>query len=117
MGTVPGDGTGVEPYRVNVGLDIAWQIRAWPPLIQLEATPDFLEFRARLGLGRFFGPWRVEREQVTKIFRGRRWLNPTPSVSIWGKDNLDWIVFTYGPAPLLLTLEELGYPVDWLFRN
>ena len=51
MDTVPGDGAGVEPYRINVGLDNQ-------------------KFRA-----------------------------------------------TFGPEPLLLTLEVLGYPVDWLVPN
>lgn len=61
MERAAGDGISSEPYRVNVGLDISGEIRAWPPLIQLEATPDLLEFRTRLGLGRFLGPWSVER--------------------------------------------------------
>ncbi|WP_427006424.1 hypothetical protein [Pseudarthrobacter sp. H2] len=44
-------------------------------------------------------------------------LNPTPSLGIWGEGNLDWTVFGHHPGPLLLTLEDLGYPVDWDFRG
>lgn len=65
MDRAAGNGLDSELYRVNVGLDISWEIRAWPPLIQLEATPGRLEFRARLGLGRLLGPWSVEHAQVT----------------------------------------------------
>jgi len=112
MDTVPGDGTRVEPYRVIVGFDNQ-QLRATVPLIELAATPERLEFRARFGLGRFMGPWRVERAQVTRVFRARGLMSDC--IAIRGSHYLDWTIFTFSPDPILLTLEELGYPVDWLY--
>lgn len=79
------------------------------------ATPERLEVRARFGLGRFAGPWRVERAQVTKVFRARvLW---SDCVGIRDNQNVDWTVLTFSPDPILLTLGELGYPVDWVYRT
>jgi hypothetical protein len=89
-------------------------IRATIPLIELTATPERLEFRARFGLGLLLGPWRFERKQVTRIFAGPGWFSDC--LRIQG-DHPDMKVFTYSPAPLMLTLEELGYPVDWISRQ
>lgn len=110
MDTVPEEGARVEPYRVIVGLDNQ-KFRATAPLIELFATPDWLEFRARFGLGRLMGPWRAERAQVTKIYRVRGLISD--GVGIQG-DSIHWIAFPFRVEPLLLTLEEMGYPVDWL---
>jgi hypothetical protein len=108
------NGTGFEPYRVIVGLDNQ-KFRATAPLIELVATPDRLEFHARFGLGRLMGPWRVERAQVTKIYRVRGLISD--GVGIQGNDSLHWIAFPFRVEPLLLTLEEMGYPVDWLWLS
>jgi hypothetical protein len=107
------EGSSIGPYRANIGMEYR-TIRATIPLIELTATPERLEFRARFGLGLFLGPWRFEREQVTKIFAGPGWFSDC--VHIQG-ERPDMRVFTYGPGPLMLTLEELGYPVDWLSRR
>ena len=109
----PRDGSSVGPCRVNVGMEYR-TIRATIPLIELTATPERLEFRARFGLGLFLGPWRFERKQVTRIFAGPGWFSDC--LRIQGAHS-DMKVFTYSPAPLMLTLEELGYPVDWISRQ
>jgi hypothetical protein len=114
MDTVPEEGAGIEPYRVIVGLDNE-KFRATAPFIELVATPNALEFRARFGLGRIMGPWRVERAQVDKIYRVRGLI--WDGVGIRGKDSLHWIAFPFTVEPLLLTLEEMGYPVDWLWLS
>ncbi|BCW36084.1 hypothetical protein StoSoilA2_21400 [Arthrobacter sp. StoSoilA2] len=77
------------------------------------ATPERLEFRARLGFGRFMGPWRVERSEVTKIFRAPG-LMMGDCIAVRCKHYLDWTIYAFGLEPILLTLEELGYPVDWI---
>ena len=114
MDTASGDGTKAEPYRVIVGLDNQ-QFRATVPLIELVATPERLEFRARFGLGRIMGPWHVERTEVTKVFKVR--LLWSHCVGIRGNEGLEWTILTSSPDPILLTLEELGYPADWLYER
>lgn len=37
-------------------------------------------------------------------------------VAVQGSHYLDWSTYTFHPEPILLALEELGYPVDWLVR-
>lgn len=61
------------------------------------------------------GPWRVERAHVTKIYRVRGLI--WDGVGIRGRDSLHWIAFPFRAEPLLLTLEEMGYPVDWLWLS
>lgn len=113
MDKVAGDGKGVGPYRVNVGMEYR-TIRATVPLIEFTATPERLEFRVRFGLGLLLGPWRFEREQVTEVFTTPGWFSDR--VHIRG-DHFEMQVFSFSPEPLLLTLEELGYPVDWIVRT
>jgi hypothetical protein len=113
MHKVSGDGKGVIPYRVNVGMEYR-TIRATIPLIELTATQNRLEFRVRFGPGRLIGPWRFKREQVTDVFTTPGWF--TNRVHVRG-DHFEVQVFAYSPEPLLLTLEELGYPVDWILRR
>ena len=114
METVPGDGARAEPFRAVVGFGNQ-KLRATAPLIELVATPERLEFRARFGLGRAMGPWRLERAQVTKAFLVKGLMGDC--IAVHGSDYLDWTIFTFSPKSLLLTLEELGYPVDWLYRT
>ncbi|WP_224089981.1 hypothetical protein [Arthrobacter sp. StoSoilB13] len=59
------------------------------------------------------GPWRVERSEVTKIFRAPG-LMMGDCIAVRGKHYLDWTIYAFGLEPILLTLEELGYPVDWI---
>ena len=113
MNKVMGDGKGIDPYRVNVGIEYR-TIRATVPLIEFTATPERLEFRARFGLGILVGPWRFDREQVTEFFTTPGWFSNR--VNIRG-NQFEMQVFSFSPEPLLLTLEELGYPVDWIVRT
>lgn len=113
MGRVNEEGRGDAPYRVNVGMEYR-AIRATAPLIELTATEDHLLFRARFGLGLLMRPLRFERRQVNRIFAAPSWLSDC--VRMQG-DHLDLTVFTFSPGPLMLSLEELGYPVEWVSRR
>ncbi|WP_461164091.1 hypothetical protein [Arthrobacter sp. R4-81] len=103
----------MEPYRRNVGFKYR-TIRATIPLVELSATSEELHFRFRFGLGLIFGPWHFRREQVFEVFT-RRGLFST-RIHIRGED-FEIYVYASPPEPLLLTLEELGYPVDWIMRR
>lgn len=113
METEPGAGVSDEPYRVTIGFANE-KISATLPLIELVATPEQLVFRARFGLGRFLGPWLLERAQVGRIFKAPGIMGDC--IAIQGDHYLDWTIYTFSPEPILLTLEELGYPVDWISR-
>ncbi|MBO1269553.1 hypothetical protein [Arthrobacter cavernae] len=113
MNRVSPDGMGNEPYRVVVGFNNQ-RFSATVPLIELVATRRQLEFRARFGFGRFVGPWRVDRAEVTKLFRAPGFVSDR--VAIQGSNHLDWTIYTFHPEPILLNLEDLGYPVDWFYR-
>lgn len=115
MNTVPEAGKPAEPFRVVIGFNNQELSATWP-FIELVATPERLEFRARLGLGRFMGPWSVERSMVTKIFRAPG-LMMGDCIAVRGKHYLDWTIYAFSLEPILLTLEELGYPVDWIHRT
>lgn len=98
-------------FTFVVGLTIPWKMRVLGPWVVLTVTPDALEFRARLGLDRFFGPWKLERTRITRVFkRSRTGIRST--LGIYGEDNLDWTLHTSRPDEILLCLEEFGYPVD-----
>ena len=61
------------------------------PWILLIPTEEQLEFRIRLGLQRFFGPWTIERQNVAKVFRMRRGLTfPWSVPRIEGQQDLQW---------------------------
>lgn len=90
-------------------------LSATMPLIELTATPEHLGFRARFGLGQFMGPWRLERAQVTAVFRAPGIMSDC--IAIQGDHYLDWSIYAFSLEPILLSLEELGYPVDWLRRR
>jgi hypothetical protein len=38
-------------------------------------------------------------------------------IALRGKHYLDWTIYAFSLEPILLTLEELGYPVDWIHRT
>lgn len=86
--------------------------RIFPPSIRLKFTREGLEFRPRYGLDRFFGPWTVERQRVTKVYKEQRGLNLFQGLAIVGDDGLWWTFYTYRPNRVLRCLEDLGYPVD-----
>ena len=100
-----------------------YKVKAGPPWIRLTVTPQHLEFRGR-GLLRILrlGPWTMPREQVKKVFaKQRRNLFPPIvwNVEIVTTDPREWWTFwsTERPEPILLSMEECGYPVDWTPHN
>jgi hypothetical protein len=100
-------------YRRNGSNSYGFGMDIGVPWILLIPTEEKLEFRVRLGLQRFFGPWTVERQSITKVFRMRRGLTfPWPILRIEGQQDLQWTFRTYEPVDVLGCLEELGYPVD-----
>ena len=100
------------------GLLIPWSVKISPPWILLVPTEETLEFQARFGLQRLFGPWTIERQRVTRVFRMRRGpITPWPSLRVVGDHDLHWSFRTYKPVEVLCLLEELGYPVDRDFRG
>jgi hypothetical protein len=109
----PGRRRPMEPYRSNVGIEYR-TIRATIPLVELSATSEELHFRFRFGLGLIFGPWHFRREQVFEVFTTRGLFSTR--IHIRGED-FEIYVYASPPEPLLLTLEELGYPVDWIMRR
>jgi hypothetical protein len=38
-------------------------------------------------------------------------------IAVQGDHDLDWSIYALPLEPILLSLEELGYPVDWLRRR
>ncbi|UKA59813.1 hypothetical protein [Arthrobacter sp. FW306-2-2C-D06B] len=109
----PGSRRPIEPYRSNVGIEYQ-AIRATIPLVELSATSEELHFRFRFGLGLIFGPWHFRREQVSEVLTTRRLFSTR--IHIRG-EGFEIYVYASPPEPLLLTLEELGYPVDWIMRR
>ena len=103
----------MEPYRSNVGIEYR-TIRATIPLVELSATSEELHFRFRFGLGLIFWPWHFRREQVFEVFTTRGLFSTR--IHIRG-EGFEIYVYASPPEPLLLTLEELGYPVDWIMRR
>ncbi|RAX18504.1 hypothetical protein DC347_00020 [Pseudarthrobacter sp. AG30] len=103
----------MEPYRINVGIEYR-TIRATTPLVELTATEGELNFRFRFGLGLILGPWHFRRDQVSEVFTTRALFSTR--IHICG-EGFEIYVFAAPPEPLLLTLEELGYPVDWILRR
>lgn len=109
----PGTRGPTEPYRSHVGIEYR-TIRATIPLVELSATSEELHFRFRFGLGLIFRPWHFRREQVFEVFTTRGLLSTR--IHIRG-EGFEVYVYASPPEPLLLTLEELGYPVDWIMRR
>lgn len=100
------------------GLLIPSTVKFSPPWIRLVPTQERLEFQIRFGLHRLAGPWTLERQRITKVYRKRRGpLTPWPSLGILGDHGLFWTFRTYEPDEVLNRLEELNYPVDSIFRG
>jgi hypothetical protein len=84
-------------------------VYTWP-LIELRATEECLTFRARFGLGRFVGPWRLDRTQVRAISvtEGR----VQRGIEILGLQGQRWVFFALSrpKAQVVDDLATLGYP-------
>ncbi|WP_458112962.1 hypothetical protein M1D88_02015 [Arthrobacter sp. R1-13] len=109
----PGEERDDAGCRVIVGLYDQWFDASWP-LIEMTAKSERLDFYARFGLGRFLGPWRLERAQIRAMYKTRTFF--TSSIAVEGAHRLGWRIGAFHPESVLLTLEEIGYPVDWLRR-
>jgi hypothetical protein len=93
------------------GLNMPEAVRIFPPSIRLRLTEDSMEFRPRYGLERFFGPWTVERQLITHVYREQRGLNLFQGLGIVSDDGRWWTFYTYRPNDVLRCLKDLGYPV------
>jgi hypothetical protein len=93
------------------GLLFPWGQRVGRPGIQLTITKDGIVFRIRYGLGRFFGPWLVERERVASVYLKRGTLTVLSSVKIVEKSGLVWTFWTLRPDEVAQRFEHMGYPV------
>lgn len=99
-----------------------YRFQAGPPWIRFVVTPEQLEFHGR-GLNLFrIGPWIVPRSEVKEVFskRLRRLIPPVIwEVEIVTTDPSVWWTFwsPHDTGPVLLTMEECGYPVDWIPHN
>ncbi|WP_133247100.1 hypothetical protein [Pseudarthrobacter sp. AG30] len=125
MGNAEGDGISGETLRQEFigGAYSNYRVKAGPPWIRLVVTPKQVEFRGR-GLARLSGrgPWAIPREQVQQVFakKRRNFFPPIAwDVEIVTTDPSVWWTFwsPKRPEPLLLSLEEFGYPVDWTPQN
>ena len=94
------------------GLAIPGKFRVGTPWILLVPTREQLEFRTRHGLGRFFGPWRLERDDVRLVYRTMRGLDTFHGLGFLRRDGTWWTFWTYHPDEVLDCLEELGYTID-----
>ncbi|WP_458112963.1 hypothetical protein M1D88_02020 [Arthrobacter sp. R1-13] len=68
-------------------------------------------------LHHFFGPWKVNRGDVTLVYRELKGLDTFHALVIVGKEGLWWTFYTYAPDRVLSYLEELSYPIDPRARN
>lgn len=98
-----------QPSRRVVGLQRNSLVLTWP-LVVFDATSQRLEFTARIGLGRFIGPWTIRRAEVNRICHTPRGSLP-PGVEIWTTNHDRWVVLA-PPRNLLTELAALGYPVE-----
>ena len=94
------------------GLHANGMAYSWP-LIRLVATEERLLFRARFGLGRFAGPWQLDREQVKAVASTGK-----GSILVFGVEILStqgdqrWVFNAMSPPRehVVRALADLGYP-------
>jgi hypothetical protein len=91
-------------YRSDMAV-VTW------PLIELLATDDRLTFRMRFGLGRFLGPWRLDRDQVKAVATTARG-SLLSGIEITGTKGERWVFFAMSQPRerVLRDLVGLGYP-------
>lgn len=92
--------------RQQLVLAVSPQLR----ILVLSPTAGALEFSLAYGLGRFFGPWILQREAVAEIQHVRTWFAPYEGVRVIPVAGPPWTFSTREPATVLACLEELGYP-------
>jgi hypothetical protein len=93
------------------GLNMPEVVRIFPPSIRLRLTEDSMEFRVRYGLHHFVGPWKLERQRITNVYREQRGLDLFHGIGIVSNDGRWWTFYTYRPNDVLRCLNDLGYPV------
>ncbi|MEV8147449.1 hypothetical protein AB0O52_04780 [Arthrobacter sp. NPDC080073] len=107
-GTIPVKGEALSKLwgTQPVGFSVSPQFR----MLVLSPPAEALEFSLAYGLGRFFGPWVLKREDVVEIQHVRTWLAPYQGVRAIPVVGRPWTFVTRKPATVLACLEELGYP-------
>ena len=81
-------------------------------MLMLSPTPDVLTFSLAYGLGKFIGPWTLQKAEVARIERVRTWFTAHDAVRIVPVTGQPWYFLTHEPGTVLACLEELGYPVS-----
>jgi hypothetical protein len=110
-------------YEFKGGVVSDYHVKAYPPWIRLVITPKHLEFHGRGLLSLLhLDPWIVPRGEVKRVFaKQRRNLLPPIvwNVEIVTTDPSVWWTFwsPQHPEPILFSMEECGYPVDWIPHN
>ena len=80
-------------------------------MLVLSPAPEALNFSVAYGLGRFFGPWTLQRAEVAKIERVGTRLAAHDPIRIIPVSGPPWYFLSREPGTVLACLEELGYPV------
>lgn len=93
------------------GLILPWGTSVGRPGIWMDITEERLVFRHRF-IGRFVGPWIVERERIASVYPERGALgNHFSRVKIIENGGTVWTFWTKRPNDVADTLQEWGYPV------
>ena len=82
------------------------------PWVELRATTDSLTLSLRFGFGRWWGPWIVKSEEVTKIKATDSKFFMGSGVEFHLLDGRLWTFWTFNPEVVLHCLRQLGYPVS-----
>ncbi len=89
-------------------------IRILGPWVLLTLHDSYIEFRMRFPwLGRFAGPWRVERSAIRAVYLGRLNVLAPAQVEFLAEENMPWTFPSRSPAAVLEAAEKLGYPVRY----
>jgi|GEM_PF-5295919 len=96
--------------RIWGGQQVVFSVSPQFRMLVLSPTAGALEFSLGYGLGRFFGPWILKREDVVEIQHVRTWFAPYEGVRAIPVAGRPWTFVTREPATVLACLEELGYP-------
>ena len=110
------DGGGTIPVKAQAlsrmwgGQQVVFSVSPQFRMLVLSPTAEALEFSLAYGLGRFFGPWVLKREDVVTIQHVRGWFAPYEGVKVIPVAGRPWGFVTRQPATVLACLEELGYP-------
>ncbi|MFF2346883.1 hypothetical protein [Pseudarthrobacter sp. NPDC058119] len=107
-GTIPVKAKGLS--KIWGGQPVVFSVSPQFRMLVLSPSTEALEFSLGYGLGRFFGPWTLKREDVVEIQHVRGWLAPYEGIKVVPTAGRPWGFVTRQPATVLACLEELGYP-------